>query len=100
MMQSPKTKLGDPGVPSTTLFLPVVTYDTGGSEASMVVVADVNSDGKPDLIVLNCGNCYAPPSITHVGSIAVMLGNGDGTFQTAVSYGTAQAVPASLQLPM
>jgi len=93
MMQSPKTKLGDTGVPSTTLFLPVVTYDTGGSEASMVVVADVNSDGKPDLIVLNCGNCYGPPSITHVGSIAVMLGNGDGTFQTAVSYGTGTSSP-------
>jgi hypothetical protein len=44
----------------SSLFLPVVTYDPGGSEASMVVVADVNSDGKPDLIVLNCGNCYGP----------------------------------------
>src|SRR5229473_7120882 len=31
--------------PGTTLFLPVVTYDTGGSEASMVVLADVNGDG-------------------------------------------------------
>src|ERR1700692_689502 len=76
MMQSPKTKLGDTGVPSTTLFLPVVTDDTGGSEASMVVVAEVNREGKQDPIVLNCGNCYGPPSITNIGSIAVMLGNG------------------------
>jgi hypothetical protein len=79
--------------PSTALFLPVVTYDTGGSEASMVVVADMNGDGKPDLIVLNCGNCYGPPSITNIGSIGVMLGNGDGTFQTAVTYGAGTSSP-------
>jgi len=79
--------------PGTTLFLPVVTYDTGGSQASMVVLADVNGDGKPDLIVLNCGNCYGPPSITNIGSIGVMLGNGDGTFQPAVTYGAGTSSP-------
>jgi hypothetical protein len=80
-------------IASTPLFLPVVTYDPGGSEASMVVVADVNSDGKPDLIVVNCGNCYGPPSITNIGSVGVMLGNGDGTFQSAVTYGTGTSSP-------
>jgi hypothetical protein len=85
-----KTASSNPGSLS---FLPVVTYDPGGPQAAMVVVADVNGDGKPDLIVLNCGNCYGPPSITHPASIGIMLGNGDGTFQPAVSYGTGAASP-------
>ena len=76
----------------SSLFLPVVTYQ-GGSQASMVAVADVNGDGKPDLIVLNCGNCYGPSSITNPGSVDIMLGYGDGTFQPAVSYGTGTASP-------
>jgi Bacterial Ig-like domain (group 3)/FG-GAP-like repeat len=79
--------------PGSLSFLPVVTYDPGGPQAAMVVVADVNGDGKPDLIVLNCGNCYGPPSITSPGSVGIMLGNGDGTFQPAVSYGTGTASP-------
>jgi hypothetical protein len=77
----------------SSLFLPVVTYYPGGSQASMVAVADVNGDGRPDLIVLNCGNCYGPSSITNPGSVDIMLGNGDGTFQPAVSYGTGTSRP-------
>jgi hypothetical protein len=49
--------------PGGLSFLPVVTYDPGGPQAAMVVVADVNGDGKPDLIVLICGNCYGPSSL-------------------------------------
>jgi hypothetical protein len=79
--------------PSSVSFLPVVTYDPGGPQAAMVVVADVNGDGKPDLIVLNCGNCYGPSFITNPGSVGIMLGNGDGTFQKAVTYGTGTASP-------
>ena len=85
-----KAVSSNPGGPS---FLPVVTYDPGGPQAAMVVVADVNGDAKPDLIVLNCGNCYGPPSITNPGSVGIMLGNGDGTFQKAVTYGTGTASP-------
>jgi len=79
--------------PGGLSFLPVVTFDPGGSQVSMVVAADVDGDGKPDLVVLNCGNCYGPPSITHPGSLGIMLGNGDGTFRPAVSYGTGTASP-------
>ncbi len=67
--------------PGSLSFLPVVTYDPGGPQAAMVVVADVNGDAKPDLIVLNCGNCYGPSSITNPGSVGIMLGNGDGPFR-------------------
>jgi len=67
-------------------FQPVVTYDSGGLQAFSVAVADMNGDGKPDLVVANgCvpANCGIPGG---TGSVAVLMGNGDGTFQTAVTY--------------
>ena len=42
----------------------------------MLVTADLNEDGKPDLILANL-------SANHV---TVLLGNGDGTFPTSKSY--------------
>lgn len=62
-------------------FQTVVTYSSGGSYALTVVVADVNRDGKPDLLVANASGTGGPD-----GSVGVLLGNGDGTFQTAVNY--------------
>lgn len=44
-----------------------------------MVSADFNGDGKPDLAVANGGS----------QTVAISLGNGDGTFQTPVSYSTA-----------
>ncbi|MBZ5611550.1 MAG: FG-GAP-like repeat-containing protein [Acidobacteriia bacterium] len=60
------------------------TADTKKSVQS-VAVGDVNGDGKPDLVVANfgCSDC-SDTSIT--GNVVVLLGNGDGTFQSAVSY--------------
>src|SRR5205823_6370588 len=44
---------------------------------------DFNGDGKLDLAVANAGSFQN--NFTD-GDAAVLLGNGDGTFQTAVSY--------------
>jgi hypothetical protein len=63
-------------------FQTAVTYGTGGFGAQSVRIADVNGDGKPDLVVANCSSPIGP------GSVGVLLGNGDGTFQTAVAYGS------------
>ncbi|MGA2355472.1 MAG: Ig-like domain repeat protein [Terriglobales bacterium] len=72
-------------------FLPAVTYDSGGSTVTWVAVADVNGDGKLDLIVANQGG-----EANGDGSVAVMLGNGDGTFQAAVTYDSGGPFPDSL----
>jgi hypothetical protein len=70
--------------PGTALFLLAVTYPSNGQgfSAYSVAVADVNGDGKPDLLVAD--NCSAVSC--SLGSVSVLLGNGDGTFQHAVSY--------------
>ena len=60
-------------------FQPAAPYWSGGGEAMAVAIADVNGDGKPDLLV---ANYYAPGD----GAVGVLLGNGDGTFQPAVAY--------------
>jgi hypothetical protein len=65
-------------------FQPAASYSSGGYDAYSVAVADINGDGKPDVVVANCseGNCTT-------GSIGVLLGNGDGTLKAAASYSIA-----------
>ncbi|NML65655.1 VCBS repeat-containing protein [Hymenobacter sp. RP-2-7] len=60
-------------------FQSVIRYSTGGgSYPAAVATGDVNSDGKLDLVSANyLGN-----------SVGVLLGNGDGTFQTVTIYST------------
>jgi hypothetical protein len=64
-------------------FQPAAGYDTGEYPRATSVV-DVNGDGIPDLVVCNIGNSNVTPP--EAGSVAVLLGNGDGTFQDAVQY--------------
>ena len=65
------------------------TYTAANSNSfnpgsSSIVAADVNGDGKADLVAL-----------TPYNGVFVFLGNGDGTFQTATNYPlTVTAAPA------
>jgi len=65
-------------------------YDSGGANASLVAVADLNRDGKPDLVVMNNGQLVGP------SGVGVLLGNGDGTFQPVVTYGVGSNWPWAL----
>ena len=49
-----------------------------GSAPDFVVLTDLNGDGKQDMVVANDGGSY----------VSVLLGNGNGTFQTPVTYST------------
>jgi len=66
-------------------FNTATVYPTGGWSPSSVATADVNRDGKMDLVVMNaCGNS----ACSSLGKLGVLLGNGDGSFQAVKTYGT------------
>src|SRR5437016_1424088 len=65
-------------------FNPPMIFDSGGYQSASVAVADVNDDGRLDLVALNV--CINSLGVVNCGTVDVLLGNGDGTFQPAVSY--------------
>ena len=64
-------------------FQPATHLADGGMGTYSLAVADLNGDGKQDLVVVNIKD----------DSLSILLGNGDGTFQQAVNYpvGTSPA---------
>jgi Bacterial Ig-like domain (group 3)/FG-GAP-like repeat len=75
-------------------FQPAAVYNPGGFDASSVIARDVNGDGKPDLLVTNW--FVNNHNTTADGVIGVLLGNGDGTFQPAVTYDSGGHSPSSI----
>jgi uncharacterized protein (TIGR03437 family) len=54
-----------------------------GSKPTFLVSGDFNRDGNLDLAVVNSGSVFMP---NDPGSLSILLGKGDGTFQKAVNY--------------
>src|SRR6202049_15246 len=71
-------------------FRAVKTYPSGGAGAVSVAVADLNKDGKPDILVANCGPLACGPG-SPGGNVGVLIGNGNGTFKPAVNYPAANS---------
>lgn len=83
-------------------FQSPVAYDSGGYQAVSVAIADLNGDGIPDLVVAN--QCrkpqryYGEQYCDTDGVISVFLGNGDGTFQSAVTYDSGGITAGSVAI--
>jgi hypothetical protein len=57
---------------------------SAGKNPGSVAAADLNGDGRVDLVVTN--------GDSGVGQVGVLLGNGDGTFQPVVDYGAGNGL--------
>jgi hypothetical protein len=80
---SPKSAVGVLLGNGDGTFQAAQIYSTGAPFAVSIAVADVNGDGKPDLLVAHkcLGFCNSSP-------VVALLGNGDGTFKSALTYGS------------
>jgi len=64
-------------------FQAAPTYSPGGAyQAYSEAMADLNGDGKTDLVVTS----YCLTILNCVGGVDVLLGQGDGTFQPHIDY--------------
>jgi hypothetical protein len=73
-------------------FQSPTTVSVGSYDPNFLAIGDLNGDGKPDLLVVNGGN---------PGSFAILLGNGDGTFQSpspSTTLGTYPMQPLLVDL--
>ncbi len=65
-------------------FKPPVSFIDAGKYSLSIYAADVNNDGRLDLVVVEGGG----PAEGGSSGIGILLGNGDGTFQPEVEYGS------------
>src|ERR1700733_7492061 len=73
------------GAPACKRFgFPSVPWPTTGLEPTAIAIGDLDDDGKLDLVTANI----------DANTVSVLLGNGDGTFQTKLDYTTGEAPQA------
>jgi hypothetical protein len=61
-----------------------------------IAVADFDGDNHPDLAIAN--PCGTDEACSSLGTVGIMLGNGDGTFQPVVNYPTTGYLPVRVDV--
>jgi hypothetical protein len=80
-------------------FTPSPVSPATGTSPTSVVAGDFNGDGILDLAVVNSRlNGYGTGGSPLPGSIAVFLGNGDGTFAPSPQSATIGSTPSSIAI--
>ncbi|CAF1422165.1 unnamed protein product [Adineta steineri] len=74
------------GLGNGSFQLSVITFNSGGSAPSSIIVVDVNNDYKADLVVTNTGSY----------TITIFLGFNNGTFQVPGTSYAAGSSPSSI----
>ena len=69
--------------PLAGLGLPAIPTGPGDGYITSMVAGDFNGDGKLDLAIADSGD-----GVTDFGGVFILLGNGNGTFQTPKFYPT------------
>src|SRR5215211_2265758 len=78
---------------------PTYFPNTSGFDSPAIAATDLNGDGRLDLVVMHTIACFTAPC-RAARSITVLLGNGNGTFQTPseIDVGTGPMAMAVLDL--
>jgi hypothetical protein len=84
------------GTGTGTFNAPTFSPNTSGFDSPAIVATDLNGDGRLDLVVMHNIACFTAPC-RAARSITILLGNGNGTFQTPseIDVGTG---PSSMAL--
>jgi hypothetical protein len=69
------------GTGTGTFNAPTFFPNTSGFDSPAIAATDLNADGRLDLVVMHGIACFTAPC-RAARSITILLGNGNGTFQT------------------
>ena|GEM_PF-2461902 len=87
------------GTGTGTFNAPIFFPNTSGFDSPAIVATDLNGDGRLDLAVMHTIACFTAPC-RAARSITILLGNGNGTFQTPseIDVGTGPMAMAVVDL--
>jgi len=87
------------GTGTGTFNAPTFFPNTSGFDSPAIAATDLNGDGKLDLVVMHTISCFTAPCRAS-RSITILLGTGNGTFQTPseIDVGTGPMAMAVLDL--